>query len=321
VEDFELIIVDDGSTDGGVDVVRDVDDARIRLVQQHHAGVSVARNRGAREAAAAVVAFLDADDAWKAEFLETVTTLRERFPEAAVWGTAYSFHDREGKQWAPRYHGGLPLGQEGGLLDYFAGLSGFCPLSSSAVLVDKYALFEAGGFPAGVVRAEDHDTWLRLALRYSIAWSPSPAVVVYEDAENRTEGFLYFGNYPFLESARGFQRERGLPALDARVSKYLAQRHTGLLRTKWLTGEITLLREISREFRHVDGYYWKCSKWYLLSWAPHPLVVTVWKLRQWLAGRSTVLPQPRWIRDELLGLDREDRVVCPESVIEETACP
>ena len=293
MQDFELIVVDDGSTDGGADTVLKVDDARVRLVKQPNAGVSAARNRGAQEAAADVVAFLDADDAWKPNFLETVTSLRERFPQAAVWGTAYQFFDGSGEMRTPGYRGGLPEGEEGGLLDFFRGEPGGCPVHSSAVLIDRTSLFDAGGFPVGIVRSEDHDTWLRLALRYSIAWSPHSAVVVHEDAENRTDGFLYLGDYPFLSSARAFQRERGLPALDDQVCRYLAQRHTGLLRNKWVTGETVVLREIAREFRHVDGYRWKCSKWYLLSWIPHPLVMLVWRVRQWAAGRPAGFPPLR----------------------------
>ncbi len=110
VRDFELIVVDDGSTDGGLDVVRSVEDGRIHVVQQQHSGVSAARNRGAQEAAAEVVAFLDADDTWTPEFLKTAMSLRERLPEAAVWGTRTGSRTRR-KARIPEYRGGLPVDQ------------------------------------------------------------------------------------------------------------------------------------------------------------------------------------------------------------------
>jgi hypothetical protein len=132
-----------------------------------------------------------------------------------------------------------------------------------------------------------------LALRYKIAWFPEPKVVVREDADNRTAGFLYLGDYPFMESARAFQRERGLGNLDEKVQRYLAQRHTGLLRNKWLTGEKAVIRQIARDFWPVHGYRGKCALWYLLSWTPHGLVLLLWKTKQRLAGRSAKLPEMR----------------------------
>ncbi len=114
---------------------------------------------------------------------------------------------------------------------------------------------------------------------------------------------LYLGNYPFLDSARAYQQECGFCRSGSPVYRYLAQRHTGLLRSKWLTGEKSVLRQIARDFKDVDGYWWTCSKWYVLSWIPHPLVILAWKAKQRLAGRSSALPRLRNIRDSGLGVD------------------
>ena len=82
--DFELIVVDDGSTDGSVDIVSQFADTRLRLINQANAGVGAARNRGIKDAKYELITFLDADDEWMPDFLETVLELREEFPEASL---------------------------------------------------------------------------------------------------------------------------------------------------------------------------------------------------------------------------------------------
>ena len=80
-EDFELIVVDDGSTDGGGDLVSGMQDSRVHLVMQENGGVSSARNRGIAEARGTIVAFLDADDEWNPDYLETIFRSEEHTSE------------------------------------------------------------------------------------------------------------------------------------------------------------------------------------------------------------------------------------------------
>ena len=90
--DFEVIIVNDGSTDNGVEVIRShFNDPRIRIISQKNAGVSAARNRGVDEANGEYIAFLDADDEWLPEYLETLFDAFIDYPQADMVGCA-SYH-------------------------------------------------------------------------------------------------------------------------------------------------------------------------------------------------------------------------------------
>ncbi len=170
--DFELIVVDDGSTDDGPRVVEGMGDPRLRMIVQENSGVSAARNRGIAAATSPLVAFLDADDQWKPEFLATMMELRTRYPQCRVYASQY---DRcyAGRDVVPiRLRGLPPPPWEGILEDYFAlAARSDPPLWASAVAVARDALQVVGGFPLGVQAGEDLLTWARLATRYRIAYS------------------------------------------------------------------------------------------------------------------------------------------------------
>jgi glycosyltransferase involved in cell wall biosynthesis len=278
--DFEVIVVDDGSTDRGSDIVRRYTDPRIRLFTQSNQGVSVARNRGISEARSDVLAFLDADDEWTKDFLSTVVELRIKYKEASVWGTAYLQVGRDYIVRREVFHGLLPPSGTDGLINFFGGEAGQSPLHSSAISVRKDALQSVGGFPIGVVYGEDHDTWIRLALRFKIAWTHQAHAVMHLDAENRTDQALYCMNYPFFQSVRFSRQEDGRSTpIPIPIQQYLARRHTSLLLANWLAGETATLREICRDCRSIRGYRLTCIVWILASRIPHPLVAWYWKIR------------------------------------------
>lgn len=184
-QDFEVVVVDDGSTDGGADVVRAVDDARIRLVSQPNAGVSAARNRGVSESRGEFVAFLDADDLWRPTYLETQFALTRKYPDCDVFATNYEFRDAEGRI-SPTILRRLPFaGEDGILTNYFEVAScSHPPLWTSAVMVRRTALQAIGGFPVGIRSGEDLLTWARLAVENKIAYSIKQLAIFVSTASN-----------------------------------------------------------------------------------------------------------------------------------------
>lgn len=171
-QDFEIVIVNDGSTDNSVAEVEKVQDSRIRIIHQQNAGVSAARNKGIEEAKYDLVAFLDADDEWKPEYLETQYNLFLKYPECSVFAVNYEFRDSNGKI-TPTKINKLPFTEEDGILsNYFEVAScSHPPICSISIMVKKESIKSIGGFPIGIKSGEDLLTWARLAVNYQIVYS------------------------------------------------------------------------------------------------------------------------------------------------------
>ena len=171
-QDFEIVVVNDGSTDNSAAEVERFHDQRIRLVHQANAGVSAARNRGIEESIYDLIAFLDADDEWKPSYLETQYSLYKKYPECSVFACNYEFRDADGNV-RPTIIRKLPFQETDGILsNYFEVAScSHPPLWTSAIVAKKSALMYVGGFPVGIKSGEDLLTWARLATNNRIAYN------------------------------------------------------------------------------------------------------------------------------------------------------
>jgi len=202
IQDFEVIVVDDGSTDDGVEVVRGFDDPRIRLIQQENRGVSAARNRGIEAARAELVAFLDADDEWLPRFLETILRLRVLYPDAGLYGTAYEVRYPSELYFPTSRAQRIYIKDDGERLisSYFGALVEFGAVifNSSSFVAPKNVLLEVGGFPLGVKWCEDSTLWGMIALQFPVAYSPEVCSIYYQYTANNSNGTTAGLENPFL---------------------------------------------------------------------------------------------------------------------------
>lgn len=184
--DFELLVVNDGSMDGGEMIVATYSDSRIRLINQSNGGVSAARNKGIAESVASYVAFLDADDTWDADFLEIIEQLVRDFPMAG----AYAAHIRDSqskKQHNSRFYDPGRCKTSRMIENYFEDLNaGYFPFTPSSVCVKKSVLNDINRFDLSLKIGEDIDTWIRIFLISGIALSNRFAAIYHTDADNRS---------------------------------------------------------------------------------------------------------------------------------------
>ncbi len=287
VRDFEIIVVDDGSTDGGGDWVRRQRDARVRCLRQENAGVSAARNAGIAAARAELVAFLDADDEYLPGFLETVLRLRRRFPKAGLLATNYALTDRAGRT-TPRQQvpGAGPFPWEGVLENFFeTAARGRWPIHPSACAAPKAALELVGGFPEGEKSGEDVATWMKIAFSKPVCFSQLVGAHYHAEASTRppdVEGLLSEVRL-LSRTARGLLTSAPARPVPARARVWVRELviksrcHAASLLV--LSGEKRLAREIllaceTRHFRRIK------RRWLALSFLPTFVVRTIYRVRE-----------------------------------------
>lgn len=164
-EDYEVIVVNDGSTDDSEAKVLAVADSRIRYVKTENRGVSSARNLGISLAKGMFVAFLDADDYWYPDYLQEISTKIHIFPEQQVFATAIEF-EHQGQTSKAVYS--LNVDKECQLVDYFSASLKQSILFTSASVFQRGVFERVGLFDEAIKRGEDIDLWVRIGLHYSI---------------------------------------------------------------------------------------------------------------------------------------------------------
>lgn len=170
--DFEVIIVDDGSKDGGVAKAKAIGDVRIKIFSKENEGVAIARNYGVSKANNELIAFLDADDYWYPTHLKDLNILAEKQPNAKWFATAYE----------KKFNNSLIVPFDGPIMkndSSYVSVSNYfenCLIDSiswtSAMCFKKSFFNSLNGFDASITHGagEDTDLWIRAALKEPLAF-------------------------------------------------------------------------------------------------------------------------------------------------------
>ncbi|MCQ2344351.1 MAG: glycosyltransferase family 2 protein [Paludibacteraceae bacterium] len=165
-QDYEIIIINDGSTDGSAELVERLIDGHhnCKLIHQANAGVGVARNNGVNASNGEYLCFLDADDWWEPTFIEEMASFSNEYPDAGLWACNYIYY-KPGKTHIGVKH---PTGYINYPKCYFKNEG--MPVWTGAVMMQRKVFDEMGGFPVDIKLGEDFLLWSKIAHHYKIAF-------------------------------------------------------------------------------------------------------------------------------------------------------
>lgn len=179
---FEVIVVNDGSTDKGPEIVAQFEDERILLFSQDNSGVSAARNVGVQKSRANYIAFLDGDDYWSIHHLQQIADLILDYGDVAdLFSTNFYRQFPDGERIINRTE---PY--RGLIKNYFKSISNKALIHTSCVCISKRAFNSVGGFDMRFSIGEDINLWNRLCRRYKLAYSPEATSYYTIDAPNNS---------------------------------------------------------------------------------------------------------------------------------------
>ena len=236
--DYEIIIVNDGSTDQSEAKISVFKDNRIKYYSKKNEGVAQARNFGIEKATADYIYFLDADDYWYPTFLETMHRYSSELPEQKVFATAIEI---ETKNKTIPAHYSIPSTSDFEIVNFFDASQKECALWTSSVCIHKSVFEKVGDFDTKIKHGEDTELWIRIGLQFPIVFIRKIlARYVYDDKSISRNSNYYFEQYTFDKYA---VEEKKNPALK----KYMdLNRFSAVIKCR-LNGEWRIAIDIESE--------------------------------------------------------------------------
>lgn len=232
-QEFELIVVDDGSTDDScvqltvishrLSVEAPESYKKFKVIQQQNQGVSSARNNGVILAKYEYIAFLDADDTWEPSYLEKMNDLIAVYPDAGIYGSGYYIVKNGKKRIAPI---GVDADMKSELINYCRVYAKtLCmPLWTGATIIRKSIFDHENGFNPRLKLGEDFDLWIRVGTKHPVAFLNKPLANYHQDVDlvNRAIGEKLYKPYEHMlfTDYTGFKNNPDFVYLYERLALY-----------------------------------------------------------------------------------------------------
>jgi glycosyltransferase involved in cell wall biosynthesis len=278
---FELIVVDDGSTDGGMEALGGFDDCRIRRMSQANAGPGAARNTGIRAARHDWIAFLDADDLWLPDHLAELDRIRIAQPQAGLIGTAYVSADVHG-----RYRPPANCESRIETIDFLE-QEASCELAfcTSSAAIPRTSYTRLGGFGTALA-GQDREYWVRIALDLPVAISRRTTIVYRTGTGGISDTVKRHGLGQTLRRVRDLDPSAALlieryphirsPQLRSAVDRCIDRRFRYCVRLSAQVGDVRTLRDVRPLYFRPPPFADRLIL--AIAWLPAPLARTVYRL-------------------------------------------
>ena len=275
-KNFEIIVVNDGSTDGSELIVEDLKSDKITIINKSNEGVSVARNTGVSLSRYKYVAFLDGDDTWDEDFLLELNNLVNEFPDAGIYGVNHRYQYANGKVLSEDYKWLFNGSYSGVFEDYFGVFAklGKSPFSNSGCCYPKNIFEEIGGYMPNVKTTEDSDLWCRIAMLNKVAFQRKALVTYYLETPNNTRNIMEFKDFQVSTTLQSYLKMNEIsPAYILSVKKLIAFQQLSLVKRALLTGNKMFALKKVFDKRILINYPVTTLQLYLVILIPHKLLL------------------------------------------------
>jgi len=276
--DYEIIIVNDGSTDNSWNVVKDIENSNIRTFNNKNQGVSETRNFAMKHAKGEYFAFLDADDIWKRNHLHDLNQLINSFPNCGLYCSNYNFDYGNNKIINTRFPT-LPKEKEweGIVTDFFSASLEYRIAWTSAVAIPKKILDTVGFFDINFTSGQDTDYWTRIALKHLVVFTKKVSVNYNTAAENRITNIS-----PNNRNFMTFEKFHEIEKSNKSLKKFNDICRTELAIKHKIIGDIDSYNYYNKDIDYSN------INWILviLLKLPSNILSKLWVFKQWLRTKN-----------------------------------